>query len=333
MAGKAEQFLAASTLNGAAREAALDDLARSIRATSTKNRGRLSLMSAHAAEARLAFDPARVRKVVTGSAPNEVAWYPDERLQSWIYYEPRLRIPRNVHVGRDPGYGTMSQWRDPESHTIDPKFVFTTGTNPDYGLKALIVPGEWMVKLHGGESQQFHYTGLVNPLTQPSLSGPNNLGNDALGFYTALSTAEFGPDDFLFYLAGIYNSQIAEDYLEGGGTNVIRIPLSTTDIENGAAGRIIHIARQLRNLHWLGAEISTGMDAELATSLADRETLLSLAIEEVGGSGGRFRQRRSWRGTEATGARLDEAIMRLRPLLDEAVSDIFLRPDGSCATI
>jgi hypothetical protein len=95
-------------------------------------------MAANAAQGRLAFDPTRVRRVITGSAPNEVAWYPDERLQSWIYYEPRLRIPRKVHEGRNPGYGTMSQWRDPESHGIGPKFVFTTGTNPDYGLRHLL---------------------------------------------------------------------------------------------------------------------------------------------------------------------------------------------------
>jgi methylase of polypeptide subunit release factors len=40
MTQKAQQFLAASVLEGSAREAALDDLARSIRARSAKNRGR-----------------------------------------------------------------------------------------------------------------------------------------------------------------------------------------------------------------------------------------------------------------------------------------------------
>ena len=112
------------------------------------------MMAANAAEGRLAFDPTPVRRVITGSAPNEVAWYPDERLQSWIYYEPRLRIPRNVHEGRNPGYGTMSQWRDPEIHAIGPKFVFTTGTNPDYGLKAFVVPGDMPRVAAGSEPCQ-----------------------------------------------------------------------------------------------------------------------------------------------------------------------------------
>lgn len=328
IARKAEQFHAAAALPESAREAALDELARSIRATSAKNRGRLSLMAAQAAEGNVTFDPTRIRRVVTGSAPNEVAWYPDERLHTWIYYEPRLRIPRNVHEGKDPGYGTMSQWRDPESHTIDPKFVFTTGTNPDYGLKALIVPGDWMVKSHGGESQQFHYTGLSNPLAQPSLSGPNNLGADALTFYESLAKRGHTAAEFLFYLAGIYNSQIAEDYLEGGGANVLRIPLSLSAIENGAAQRVIDLAKQLRNIHWVNAEAANGMDAELAESLIDRNGLIALALDELAGSGGRFRQRRMWRSSERTNALVDAEVSRLRPQLDEVVADLFTTRTG-----
>ncbi len=328
---KARQFFAAAALEGPARDRALDDFAATIRATSDKNRGRLSLMATHAADGNIRFDFRRARRVITGSAPNEVAWYPDERLRSWVYYEPRLRIPRNVHEGRNPGYGTMSQWRDAESHTIDPKFVFTTGTNPDYGLKALVVPGDWMVKLHGGESQQFHYTGLVNPLAQPSLGGPNNLGDDALLFYSALSTRGFGPDDFLFYLGGIYNSQVSEDYLQGGGASVLRIPLVLADVEEDRAGRVIRIGRQLRNLHWLSAEINETMASDLAESLTDRETLLSLGIQELPASGGRFRQRRSWQGTDATAGLIDEAIGLQRQQLDDAVSDLFRSPGPTAA--
>ena len=104
-----------------AREAALDEFAAAIRATSPKNRGRLSLMAAQAAEGGLTFSVDRVRRIVTGGAPNSVTWYPGDRLTSWIYYEPGLRVPRNVHEGRNPGYGTMSQWRDHDSHAIGPR--------------------------------------------------------------------------------------------------------------------------------------------------------------------------------------------------------------------
>jgi hypothetical protein len=333
LSGKIEQFFAAVALEEPLRETALDRLAGVVRATSVKSRGRLSLMAMLASEGCLQFDPAQIKRVVTGSAPNEVAWYPDQHLTSWIYYEPRLRVPRNVHEGRNPGYGTMSQWRDSQSHLIDPKFVFTTGTNPDCGLKAFVLPGDWMVKLHGGESQQFHYTGLVNPLAPTTFSGPNNLGDDARVFYESLISAGHLSDDFLFYLAGIYNSQIAEDYLEGGGGNVLRIPLTLGIIENGIVGRVITLSRRLRNLHWVGAEARDGLDSGLAESLVTKRELQELALREQVGSGGRFQQRPMWHGTEATGARIDEAIARLRPQLDEAVNDLFIGLSIPPATI
>ena len=280
-------------------------------------------MARQAADAGLAFTPSKIRRVVTGSVPNEVAWYPDERLRSWIYYEPQLRVPRNVHEGRDPGYGTMSQWRDEESHTIGPKLVFTTSTNPEYGLKALVVPADWMVKSHGGESQQFHYTGLENPLRPPNLSGPNNLGDDAQVFIAALTSSGREPEDFLFYVAGIYNSQVAEDFLAGGGGNVMHIPLELGIVTSGMAGTIIDTARQLRDLHWLSVETQEGIDADLAETLLGREKLIVLGMVEQSGSGGRFRQRRTWRFGPNSGALIEERISVLRPQLDDAVDMMF----------
>ena len=306
-----------------ARERALDEFAIAIRATSEKNRGRLSLMAAQAAAAGLSFSPERLRRIVTGSAPNDVAWYPDERLTSWLYYEPGLRVPRNVHEGRDPGYGTMSQWRDDESHAIDPKLVFTTGTNPEYGLKALIVSGDWMVKSHGGESQQFHYTGLENPLRPPNLAGPNNLGDDAQLFIAALAQGGRTANDFLLYIAGIYNSQLAEDYLAGGGANVMRIPLSTGLVTDELAGAVIDLARELHHLHWLVGEGEAGVDADAAEAVYSREELERFGFEEHGGTGGRFRQRRTWCSADGTSQLVEERVMELRGELDNAVEFLF----------
>ena len=316
-------FAAAAIEDEGERERALDALATVAKINSEKSRSRLSLMASQAAEAGLAFDATRVRRVVTGSAPNSVAWYPDARLATWLYYEPGLRVPRNVNEGRDPGYGTMSQWRDDESHAIDQKLVFTTSTNPDRGLKALVVPGEWMVKSHGGESQQFHYTGLINPLKAPTLTGSNNLGGDAQAFLAALTVAGRPPDDLLFYIDGIYNSQTAEDFLAGGGGSMMRVPLDPALAGNGVAGAIAGVSRQLRNLHWLAAEAGDGMPSELAESLLERDGLEALGLVEQGGSGGRFRQRPSWRGTETTAARIDARVEELRTALDAAVDALF----------
>lgn len=305
------------------REAALEVFAIEIGATSPKNRGRLSLMAEQAAAGGLRFSVDRVRRIVTGGAPNDVTWYPGERLTAWIYYEPELRVPRNVHEGRNPGYGTMSQWRDHASHGIGLKLVFTTATNPEFGLKALVVAGDWLVKSHGGESQQFHYTGLEDPTRPPNLAGPNNLGDDAQVFFEALVAAGRRPEDFLFYVAGIYNSQLSQDYLEGSRTNVMRIPLGPALVTDGRAGALIDLARELHALHWILVEGATGVDRAAAEAALDPELIAELGFELHAGSGGRFRQRPKWVATNLARERVAERVADLREELDGAALAVF----------
>jgi hypothetical protein len=164
---------------------------------------------------------------------------------------------------------------------------------------------------------------LENPLRPPNLSGPNNLGDDAQLFSTALVADGREPEDFLFYIAGIYNSQVAEDFLAGGGSSVMRIPLGLTIVSTGSAGAIIDIARELRDLHWLSVESQVGMDADLAESLCGRERLIDLGMVEHGGSGGRFRQRRTWQAGAESAELIEDRILQLRPQLDDAVDLIF----------
>jgi len=132
---------------------------------------------------------------------------------------------------------------------------------------------------------------------------------------------------------GLSSYQISEDYLEGGGGNTLRIPLTLTVVEKGIAGRVITLSRKLRNLHWVAAEASNGIDAELAESLATKPELQELALKEQAGSGGRFRQRPMWYSTETTSTQIDDAIPRLGPQLDEAVNDLFVGLDTTPAVI
>lgn len=322
LAEKMQAFFTAASAAGSARERALDRLARDIRATSEKNRRRLGIMADQAHGGGLQYDDARLRKVVSGSVPNDVSWFPNERLTSWVYYEPRLAVPRNQNEGRNPGWGTMSQWRDAETHEISPKLVFTTSTNPASGLKAMVLDGDWMVKLHGGESQQFNYTGLHNPLVQPTLT-PNNLGPRATIFLEALQGRGRSEDDFLFYLAGIYNSQLAEDYLSGGGAETMRIPLAIDNQDWEVIERIIDSSRMLTNLNRLAVEASLRVDAELAERLVTREMLAELGFEENAGSGGRFLQRRVWIAGPSTPTQIEQVLLRFRDRLDADVDALF----------
>jgi hypothetical protein len=308
------------------REELLDRLAFPTGATSEKNRNRLSLVAQQAAKAGLTFEEGRVRRAVSGAAPRDAAWYPDERQTVWVYYEPRLRVPRNVNEGRDPGWGTMSQWRDESSHLIDPKFVFTSSTNVNYGLKAFIVPGDWLVKLHGGESQQFNYAGLNNPGSQVGLDGPNNLGSEALVLWSNLTARGHSEDALLYYLAGIYNSRVAEEYLRGGGFSTMRIPLDAERLDGDLVDELIDTSRRLRNLHWLAVESRSGaVAASLAESLVQSEMLQQLGFDEHAGTGGRFVQRRRWQPSEQSQELIQVEIRDLRETLDVQVGDLYPR--------
>lgn len=193
----------------------------------------------------LVFDAAKFKRVVSGTAPNNDAWYPSAAMESWVYYEPSLRVPRNVNEGRPVGYGTMTQWGYPEAHALTPKLIFTTATSPANGLKAFVVTDEWFAKLHGGTRQQLSYTGCENPLEGRQLDGgPNNLGQEAAALYAAMLREGYGEEDFLLYVASFYNSTLANEFLGGGGGKALHIPLR----DAGRAVEIAGLARRIRNI-------------------------------------------------------------------------------------
>lgn len=215
----------AATFEGSRRDEGLDRLATDINANITE-RTKLGVLAEQIADLGLSYAQGRIRRALTGAAPRSAAWYPDHRMSAWLYYEPKFIFERAVHEGRMVGWGTSNQWREAETHEIVPKLVFTTSTNPQAGLKAFVLTDEWIVLKAAGTRQQLNYTGVYNPRGQElSATDPNNLGAEALAFYQELARRERNDEDFLLYLAAIYNSALAGEYLEDGGENVMRIPL------------------------------------------------------------------------------------------------------------
>ena len=114
-------------------------------------------------QTRIKFSSSKIKRTLDGAIPNSIRWYPPRSNEVYVYYEPSLDIERNENEGKVKGWGSMQQWRDPDSHLIYPKFIYTTASKANYGLKALVVDDGWFVKIHGGTSQQYHYTGLTSP--------------------------------------------------------------------------------------------------------------------------------------------------------------------------
>lgn len=210
---------------------------------------RLQSVAQNAAEMRATFEPSRIKKSVSGSIPNDLRWYPPPKYRHFIYYDPSIKIERNVNAGKTKGWGSMGQWRDPASHLISPKLIFTSSSNPKYGFKAFVLDDEWYAKLHGGKSQQYNYTGIAVPPHLPGVE--NNLTVIGQKIRNALVGAGCLPTDLLHYVAGIYNSSLAEMYLEAevSGDLLLRVPTTKPEIQ--LAVSICEGARKLRDLHHL----------------------------------------------------------------------------------
>ncbi len=275
----------------------------------------------------ITFDAKRIRRTLTGSAPRSCAWYPDAKMTSWIYYEPRVTFDRAMHEDRTEGWGTSNQWRDDGSHAISPKLAFTTKTDPEAGLKAFVLNDEWIVLKAAGTRQQLNYTGVENPLRdrQRHMDGANNLGDEALALRRALANRGLNAEDFLLYIAAIYNSALADDYLRQGGENTMRIPVDPIALDLDVVEALIGLARRIRNLSALSAKLTENatMKEVEALSLAPSDALEAFGLMRASGSGGRFAQVPTWTGDGSAIAAVNAVIHELRGEIDELVQAIF----------
>lgn len=276
----------------------------------------------------LKYDEGHLKKSVSGSIPNELRWYPPREYWHWIYYEPSIRIPRNVNPGKRVGWGSMEQWREPESHEMSPKLIFTSSANPRYGYKAFVVDDEWYVKLHGGTSQQYNYTGLVDPIATLRADGvENNLAREGEAARKVFVAGCGSPEDLLHYISGIYNSALAADFMtERSGHDLqIRLP---TEGNVDVCLEVAREARRLRDLHRLKCEgLSESRVSERSMEgLCAVEFLIELGAKRVasgGGSPGKIRPRRYLRLPDDLANRIDSAIVEGQERLDTLVEGLY----------
>ena len=241
--------------------------------------GRLQHVALQVRHSSLSFDAESIKRSFSGAMPNSVHWYPPRDFIHYLYYEPSIHIPRNVNEGKEVGWGSMEQWRDPESHLITPKLIYTTGSKAKYGLKAFVVTDEWYMKLHGGTSQQFHYTGIHNPLEPASADGRrNNLTDVGLGLGSPARRRRAFPASLLYYTAAVYNSSVAESFLEEASSGLafgVRLPKDDKEVRMVAslatqgykACRLLSVAHALEGQ---GEVEAAWLEAALPSDAIDR---------------------------------------------------------------
>jgi hypothetical protein len=242
-------------------------------------------------------------------------------------YEPRLAAARNVTAGKDPGYGTMTQWRDHASHSISPKLVYTSSQNPERGLKAFVLHDDWLVKVHGGTRQQFNYAGLHDPGKALRLDGlPNNLGTAACDLLRSVLLNGGQEDDLLFYIASLYNSRTARDFMRLGGKDQLHIPLDTTRYPVESIASLARAGREFRDLQWLRVVLGkTGrVDEGFAIQRLNGAATETIDLRPPPSTRSRFKEpSRQLQMGERTLNRIADAQARLQAVIDQLASDLY----------
>lgn len=93
-----ETFFDIAHSDAPVRESQLIEFGRSI-GLNNEEQNRCVNLANQAVTKAIQFRAENARRVLTGSAPNDDAWYPSERMTAWLYYEPQLLVPRNVNPG------------------------------------------------------------------------------------------------------------------------------------------------------------------------------------------------------------------------------------------
>jgi hypothetical protein len=274
----------------------------------------------------LAFDPTKIKRSFSGTTPADVRWYPPRSHTHYIYYEPLLHIPRNQNEGRERGWGTMDQWREPDSHLIGPKLIYTTATKPRNGYKAFVVEEEWYVKLHGGTSQQYNYTGLESPSINPRMDGlPNNLAEVGLGLLAAFEEALLPPGAVLHYLSSLWNSDLAQEFLEESPSTSFRIRYpSRPGMEIVARlAAMAKEARDLRRTEFFLNEHEGDIASETALRWAPQAVLARVGVLPTETGGRRFRRSVTYRAADETLRLVSEHVMALEAEMNQLVDTLY----------
>jgi hypothetical protein len=289
--------------------------------------GRLRSLVDQIRGSKIAFNAGKIKRALDGSAPNSYRWYPTRHNRVYVYYEPSFRFSRNENEGKAIGWGDMQQWRERTSHDIRPKLIFTTGTKANYGLKAFVVHDEWYVKLHGGTSQQYHYTGVEDASRNMRTDGvPNNLTDKGNQIVDGLVSQGLAPDALLFYIAGIYNSDLAAEYLlQQGDAKLFGIKIPVNKKQASLAAEISSLGRRIRDLHWVAEllEDAGSLDPEFIDKLFPPAVIKKIGFEQSAPSGGRFKKAGLYHLTEGGRSRISEITADMQAVLEARVGDLY----------
>jgi hypothetical protein len=290
-----------------------------------KSLERLNELAVQIHQKGLPFKPHCIKRALDGAMPNSVRWYPPRSNTVYIYYETQLDIPRNKNEGKVIGWGSMQQWREPRSHEIAPKLIYTTASKANYGLKAFVVDDEWYVKLHGGTSQQYNYTGLMNPRLAGRMDGaPNNLAPLGLEMEQSFRRSGLPPEAINYYVAAIYNSAVASEFMVEAGSGTAFGIKQPGSAEMEVARDLAIAARTMRDICWLQhlLEGTENVEGAIVSSFSP-DLLGKLGLVRIKSSSRKFKSRDTYRiGADFWSCAADEA-QGCQQEIEDLIADLY----------
>jgi hypothetical protein len=221
----------------------------------------------------------------------------------------------------------MQQWREPQSHLISPKLVYTTASKPQYGLKAFVLDEEWYVKLHGGTSQQYNYTGISYSGQSERMDNlPNNLTDQGLSLFQMLAEENLTAESLNFYIASLYNSALATDFFEQAGSGTpFKIKMPSTPKERALAGELARVGKKARDFAWMHAIVEgrTEIDAPYLDSRFRDLPLPEIGLTRSTNGSKRFKADDLYLISPNTNDLLREREISAQEEIDELANDLY----------
>ena len=155
---------------------------------------------------------------------------------------------------------------------------------------------------------------------------PNNITADGLELVSLLVEGGLDPAYLNFYVAALYNSDVAIEFLEAAGSGTsfsVKIPRQR--LERKRMLTLSTTGRTIRDLIWLKnlAEGEEQLGAEGLEQLISVDLIESTGLRKEQVASRRFRGRSVYRIPDELSSRIEETTESLQTEIDKMVADLY----------
>jgi hypothetical protein len=155
---------------------------------------------------------------------------------------------------------------------------------------------------------------------------PNNLTAQGLLLLEGLTNQKLPPAALNFYIAAVYNSEVAIEFMEEAGSGTafgVRLPHNGATFE--IAANLARSGRIMRDLLWLLniTEEETELEASFLEERFSQQFLGSVRVKPMQAHSRRFKARAMYHIPETLKADIEEATSSVQAGIDKLAADLY----------